>query len=617
MGCVESKERNARNEGDGSDSNITCTTSSNMNMITAIGRSERIQRAPSSSAIRTTATMKQTQKQKQDDAHFVSSSKKGGTSTAGKSSKSKSSKSKSSKKKKKKSHTARTNNNNNNNNNSSTRSRSHIDPLDVSEKDLKDSVRERRTANIPPPALDEKGNLTLSEVVMRREKTKNTNDVPITVTATPATATSSSSSFAARRKNFVMDVAACSQRGYYPDDPHKPNQDAYGIHLSNFNNNNNNNNNGDAFLAIYDGHGPVGEHFAKYAKKHIPTLIEKYVRQERVRKHKERNANLPPSVKKIPFNPKLWPLLQPKEYQDACRKAHVECNKNMIDTQPLVNLSGTTAISVAFHNNHMIISNVGDSRAILGYRDQMAKKANKDHEEEDHANGNGNGTTTNHTTNKNGSVVAVPLSRDQTPWRKDERNRIMEAGGRVMTIDQMKAGQNTDDDGNVTMKRTTTTSSTTTTTTSMDDNFGDRNLGEAGDIDEDGDPPRVWLMNKNIPGVSFTRSLGDSVADRVGVYGEPETFTKRITEEDEILVLASDGVFEFVTNQDIIDMCVDSDTPSEACNKVVDAAYHQWLKYEDRTDDITIIVMFLKQSSMNNDDSDDDDDYVGERTVDC
>lgn len=251
-------------------------------------------------------------------------------------------------------------------------------------------------------------------------------------------------------------------------------------------------------------------------------------------------------------------MLESKAYESASKNAHVECNQNMIDTQPLHNLSGSTAISAGFHNGQIIISNVGDSRAILGYKEEQY----------------GNGSQ---------KIIAVPLSQDQTPWRRDERERIIKAGGRVMTIDQMEGkvngnGNDIDDEDD-------------------DKNNTDRKLGEDDFIDVKGDPPRVWLSDKNVPGTSFTRSLGDSIANKVGVFAEPEFFSKTITDEDEILVLASDGVFEFLQNQEIIDICAKSDNPVVACELVVDAAYTKWLEYENRTDDITVIVMYFRREA--------------------
>jgi hypothetical protein len=66
---------------------------------------------------------------------------------------------------------------------------------------------------------------------------------------------------------------------------------------------------------------------------------------------------------------------------------------------------------------------------------------------------------------QNGKLRSSPLSSDQTPYRKDERERLKRAGARILTCDQI--------DGN----------------DIVHENFGIE-LGE--EIDQDGDPPRVW-----------------------------------------------------------------------------------------------------------------------------
>ena len=92
-------------------------------------------------------------------------------------------------------------------------------------------------------------------------------------------------------------------------------------------------------------------------------------------------------------------------------------------------------------------------------------------------------------------------------------------------------------------------------------------LGEH--IDEGGDPPRVWCKEGNYPGTSFTRSLGDFIAEKSGVYAEPEILVRDLKPEDRIIVLADDGVFEFLTNQNVIDICTKFDDPLEAYRAVV------------------------------------------------
>ena len=49
-------------------------------------------------------------------------------------------------------------------------------------------------------------------------------------------------------------------------------------------------------------------------------------------------------------------------------------------------------------------------------------------------------------------------------------------------------------------------------------------------------PKRVWLASQNIPGLSMTRSFGDSVAASVGVIAEPEVREITLTPEDKYLV---------------------------------------------------------------------------------
>jgi serine/threonine protein phosphatase PrpC len=243
-------------------------------------------------------------------------------------------------------------------------------------------------------------------------------------------------------------------------------------------------------------------------------------------------------------------------------------------------MSGTTAISVNFHGNIVAISNVGDSRAVLGHRISSStggddtSSAEEKVEIEDGQDNNVEmpkaSPTSNPLSNKfpiDGKLLAIPLSRDQTPYRKDERERVKKLGAAIMSIDQMEGHEE------------------------MHENWGDMVMGQ--DVDIHGDPPRVWMEGKDYPGTAFTRSIGDNLAEDVGVTAEPEMLARELTSNDHILVIASDGIFEFLTNQEVIDVCVGCESPLQACQKLVKMAYGQWLVYENRTDDITVIVCFM------------------------
>jgi serine/threonine protein phosphatase PrpC len=62
-------------------------------------------------------------------------------------------------------------------------------------------------------------------------------------------------------------------------------------------------------------------------------------------------------------------------------------------------------------------------------------------------------------------------------------------------------------------------------------------------------PHRVWLKDTDIPGLAMSRSLGDKVAHSVGVSSLPEIISDFVDVDDCFLVIGSDGVFEFMTNE--------------------------------------------------------------------
>ena len=64
-------------------------------------------------------------------------------------------------------------------------------------------------------------------------------------------------------------------------------------------------------------------------------------------------------------------------------------------------------------------------------------------------------------------------------------------------------------------------------------------------------PQRVWVQYDEIPGLAMSRSMGDRVAQSVGVSAEPEIKEFILGFNDKILIIASDGVWEFLSNEDI------------------------------------------------------------------
>lgn len=64
-------------------------------------------------------------------------------------------------------------------------------------------------------------------------------------------------------------------------------------------------------------------------------------------------------------------------------------------------------------------------------------------------------------------------------------------------------------------------------------------------------PARVWLKELEVPGLAMSRSLGDQVAQSVGVSPEPEITIYDIDVNDRYIIIASDGVWEFLSNDEV------------------------------------------------------------------
>ena len=119
-------------------------------------------------------------------------------------------------------------------------------------------------------------------------------------------------------------------------------------------------------------------------------------------------------------------------------------------------------------------------------------------------------------------------------------------------------------------------------------------------LDERGEyfgPNRVWVKNKNVPGLAMSRSFGDKVAHSVGVISEPEIIEYSLLEEDKFIILASDGIWEFISNDECVNLLKDFYNKKDingAINILYKESSERWINREEIIDDITMIIVFLK-----------------------
>ena len=61
-------------------------------------------------------------------------------------------------------------------------------------------------------------------------------------------------------------------------------------------------------------------------------------------------------------------------------------------------------------------------------------------------------------------------------------------------------------------------------------------------MDDEPDVPRMWLPDQDAPGLAMARAFGDFCLKNHGLICTPEVYYRKLSEKDEFLVLATDGV---------------------------------------------------------------------------
>jgi serine/threonine protein phosphatase PrpC len=112
---------------------------------------------------------------------------------------------------------------------------------------------------------------------------------------------------------------------------------------------------------------------------------------------------------------------------------------------------------------------------------------------------------------------------------------------------------------------------------------------------------RVYVKGFRFPGLAMSRALGDLIGyHRAGISATPEVNCYEL-KGDESLLLCSDGVWEFLSSQDAVELVAEEliDTSMnrqmEAAEKLCKTSWDKWIEEENGVvvDDITAIVVRL------------------------
>ncbi|XP_062225357.1 probable protein phosphatase 2C 38 [Phragmites australis] len=284
------------------------------------------------------------------------------------------------------------------------------------------------------------------------------------------------------------------------------------------------------FCGVFDGHGPNGHLVAKRVRDLLPLKLSANLGRDDYKetststvtsgttrgvsmKHGDADADASPGNEENGEYPELYTVLRASFLRafyimDRDLKLHrnIDCA-----------FSGTTAVTVIKQGQNLIIGNLGDSRAVLGTRDE------------------------------DNQLVALQLTVDLKPSIPSEAERIRQRRGRVFSLP------------------------------------------------DEPDVARVWLPTFNSPGLAMARSFGDFCLKNYGVISMPDVSYHLITEKDEFIVLATDGVWDVLSNAEVVSIISKAPSQASAARFLVESAHRAWrTRYPtSKIDDCAAICLFL------------------------
>ncbi|KAL8051979.1 hypothetical protein ABFX02_06G182200 [Erythranthe guttata] len=291
------------------------------------------------------------------------------------------------------------------------------------------------------------------------------------------------------------------------------------------------------FCGVFDGHGPYGHMVAKRVRDSLPLMLianweVNNIKSDEILREvslnttgslstEEASSCLSANEESLSSIDAEGALKQQGVFQ-TLKKSFLNAFKVMDrELRMYTNIdcfySGTTAVTFVKQGQHLVIGNVGDSRAVLATRDE------------------------------NNKLTAVQLTVDLKPNLPAEEERIRKCKGRVFALQ------------------------------------------------DEPEVARVWLPNNNSPGLAMARAFGDFCLKDFGLISVPEISYRHITNKDEFVVLATDGIWDVLSNKEVVKIVSSCPSRSQAARAVVETAVRAWRsKYPtSKVDDCAVICLFL------------------------
>ncbi|ERN15400.1 hypothetical protein AMTRI_Chr05g68920 [Amborella trichopoda] len=153
------------------------------------------------------------------------------------------------------------------------------------------------------------------------------------------------------------------------------------------------------------------------------------------------------------------------------------------------------------------------------------------------------------TISEDGTLTAIQLTTDQKPNVPQEAERIRQCNGRVFALKEEPKIQ------------------------------------------------RVWLPDEDSPGLAMARAFGDFQLKDFGLSAVPQVTHHKLTSKDQFVILASDGVWDALSNTEVVSIVSSAETKETAAKDVVESAIQAWQhKFpSSRVDDCSVVCLFVQE----------------------
>lgn len=278
------------------------------------------------------------------------------------------------------------------------------------------------------------------------------------------------------------------------------------------------------FCGVFDGHGPFGHMVARKVRDSLPLKLTAHWDLNHANDIDSEDCS--PAFEDMKTTDSVDEEVNCPEIFMTLKEAYLKAFKIMdreLKAHPDIDCfcSGTTAVTLIKQGQDLVIGNIGDSRAVLGTRDE------------------------------NNCLAAIQLTVDLKPNLPSEKERIKRCKGRVFALR------------------------------------------------DEPEVARVWLPNNDSPGLAMARAFGDFCLKDFGLISVPEVSYRHLTERDEFIVLATDGVWDVLSNKEVVGVIESAPARCSAARCLVESAVKAWkCKYPtSKVDDCAVVCLFLTPDS--------------------